>query len=338
MKNNLTIIYAKKINKKKWSDFVYNHPNGNIFQTPEMYEVYQNTKNYEPVFLSVVNNRDEISGTLLAVIQKENFGILSALTARSIIWGGPLVKNNNPRTLDLILKKYNKIISRKAIYSQLRNFWDWGNSKEIFITNGFEYEEHLNILIDLTKSEEQLWKEVSSKRRNEVRRATKEGAYFSIENTEDSLKKCYGILQEVYNRTKLPIPDYNFFYNLYCMNSNSKLLIFCAYYNNEIIGCMLALSFKDTIYDFYAGSVMKFYNRYPNDLIPWEVFKWGKKNNYKVFDFGGAGKPNVPYGVRDYKKKFGGVFVNYGRYEKVHQQMMFKISKVGFKLRQKIKK
>ena len=77
------------------------------------------------------------------------------------------------------------------------------------------------------------------------------------------------------------------------MNSNSKLIIFCAYYEGEIIGCMLALAFKDKIYDFYAGSIKKFYNKYPNDLIPWEVFIWGKENGYRVFDFGGAGKPNV---------------------------------------------
>ena len=337
--NNCTIISdSNNIDKNKWSEFVFNHPNGNIFQTPEMYEVYQNTKNYEPVFLAVVNNRDEILGTLLAVIQKEYSGVLGNFTARSIIQGGPLIKDDDPDVLSFMLKEYSEIIKKKAIYSQFRNFWDWGDSKEIFITNGFEYEEHLNILINLTKSEEQLWKEVYSKRRNEVRRATKEGAYFSIENTEDSLKKCYGILQEVYKRAKLPIPDYHYFYNLYRMGSNSKLLIFCAYYESEIIGCMLALSYKDTIYDFYAGSMVKFYNKYPNDLIPWEVFKWGKENNYKVFDFGGAGKPDVPYGVRDYKKKFGGEVVNYGRYEKVHQPIMFEIAKVGFKLWQKIKK
>jgi len=122
------------------------------------------------------------------------------------------------------------------------------------------------------------------------------------------------------------------------MGSNSKLIIGCACYESEIIGCMLALSYKDTIYDFYAGSMVKFYNKYPNDLISWEVFKWGKGNGYKVFDFGGAGKPDVSYGVRDYKKKFGGEFVNFGRYEKVHQPMIFEIAKVGFKLWQKIKK
>ena len=129
MKNNLTITDAKKIDKNKWSDFVYNHPNGNIFQTPEMYEVYQNTKNYEPVFLAVVNSNDEIAGTLLAVIQKEYSGVLGNFTARSIIHGGPLIKDYDPDVLDLILKEYDEIVKKKAIYSQFRNFWDWGDSK-----------------------------------------------------------------------------------------------------------------------------------------------------------------------------------------------------------------
>ena len=35
------------IDKGFWSEFVLNHPHGNIFQTSEMYEVYQNTKKYE---------------------------------------------------------------------------------------------------------------------------------------------------------------------------------------------------------------------------------------------------------------------------------------------------
>ena len=83
---------------------------GNIFQTPDMYGVYQNTKNYEPVFLAVVNNVDEIAGILLVVIQKEYSGVLGIFTARSIIHGGPLIKDDNLDVLDFILKEYDKII------------------------------------------------------------------------------------------------------------------------------------------------------------------------------------------------------------------------------------
>lgn len=42
---------------KQWSDFVYNHEYGNIFQTPEMTEVSKRTKNYEPVSLAVVDKK-----------------------------------------------------------------------------------------------------------------------------------------------------------------------------------------------------------------------------------------------------------------------------------------
>ena len=34
----------QKINLKQWNDFVKDDPRGIIFQTPEMYKVYQNTK------------------------------------------------------------------------------------------------------------------------------------------------------------------------------------------------------------------------------------------------------------------------------------------------------
>ena len=63
----------------------------------------------------------------------------------------------------------------------------------------------------------------------------------------------------------------------------------------------------------------------------WNVILWSKENNYKVFDFGGAGKPKIPYGVRDYKLKFGGELVNYGRYEKEHKKILMLLGRLAFK-------
>ena len=194
--NNYKI--TRELNKCQWSSFVYDHPNGNVFQTPEMYEVYENTKNYEPIFLAVINDKNEILGTLLAVIQKEYSGFLGNFTARSIIFGGPLIKDNDQNILDLILKEYNNIIKKKAIYSQFRNMWDWGELKDIFIKNGFEYEEHLNIIVDLKKSEDELWKDLNTKGRNKIRKAKKEGTTFFVKNTINDLHECYSILKSVY--------------------------------------------------------------------------------------------------------------------------------------------
>jgi len=63
--------------------------------------------------LAVTVNNDEILGILLAIIQKEYSGFIGNFTARSIIFGGPLIKDNDQNILDLILKEYNNIIKKK---------------------------------------------------------------------------------------------------------------------------------------------------------------------------------------------------------------------------------
>lgn len=147
---------------------------------------------------------------------------------------------------------------------------EWGDLKEVFIKNGFEYEKHLNIIVDLNKNEEELWKEVNTKRRNEIRRAKKEGTTFFVKSTFNDLHECYSILKSVYKKAKLPFPNINFFEHIFKNNDNNTgLKLFCACNENKIIGCMFALVYKNTIYDFYAGAYPEYYNKYPNDLIPY---------------------------------------------------------------------
>ena len=62
-----------------------------------------------------------------------------------------------------------------------------------------------------------------------------------------------------------------------------------------------------------------------------------KKEGYKFFDFGGAEKPDVPYGIRDYKIQFGGKLVNYSRYNLVKNPIKMKLAETGFKIYQKVR-
>lgn len=303
-----------------------------------MYEVYKYTKNYEPIFLAVINEDNEILGTLLAVIQREYKGPIGDLTARSIIWGAPLVRNSDKQALYLILNEYNKIVRKRALYSQFRNLWDMQNFNEIFINLGYSFEDHLNIIIDLKKPEEILWKEIHPTRRKQIKRASKRGISVQELKNIDNFNKSYQILREVYANAKLPIADKSMFEASFRILAPQEMVkYFGAFNNNEIIGLRYILVFRKTLYDWYAGSLRKYLDKYPNDLLPWEVFKWGKEHGYRTFDFGGAGIPNKPYGVRDYKKKFGGQLVNYGRFEKVHKPLSMQIGKLGFKLYKKIR-
>ena len=322
---------------KKWSNFVCNHPNGNVFQTPEMYEVYQDTKKYEPVFLAVFDNVGEISGILLAVIQKEYSGVLGHFTARSIIHGGPLIKDDDPDVLDFILKEYNEIIKKKAIYSQFRNFWDWKEMKTIFHEYGNEYLEHLNFIVEC-QNRDYINKRLSKSKLRQIKKSKKEGAKIIEPQNIEQVSQFYDLLTQLYKeKVKKPLPDWSLFEKFYYRKDIGRY--FLIEYKSQIIGGIMCPFFnKKVIYEwFVCGLDGKYKGIYPSVLATWAAIDYANLNNIDVFDFMGAGKPDQDYGVRDFKSKFGGQLVNYGRYEKVHKPLLMQFGKFGLKMWQRIK-
>lgn len=323
---------VRELDHQRWSEFVYHHPRGSIFQAPEMYEVYKHTKNYEPFFFGVVSDTGEIHASMLAVVQREYGKFIGKLTSRAVVWGGPLVKDDDKSICAMILGEYGKIMRKFAIYSQFRNLWLSDSLKHLFTKNLYVYEDHLNILVDLRKPEDVLWKEMHSKRRNEIRRALKEGTYVRELVFPSEIEVMYDILREVYTNAKLPLADKSMFMAAFeILQPRGLSRYFGAFNNGNFIGVICLLTYKHVIYDWYAGSLRQYFCKYPNDVLPWEVFRWGKEQGFSVFDFGGAGKPDKEYGVRDYKKKFGGRIANFGRFRKIHQPVKYQLAKLGFK-------
>jgi len=202
---------------------------------------------------------------------------------------------------------------------------------------GYHYEEHLDILINLNKPIAEIWKELHPTRRKQIERGYRRGVQFISDPDNSFLAKCYDLIVATYQRIKLPLPNKDFIKN--ALNLFPKNIdFFVLEFQGNIIGCRFVLLYKKMIYDWYAGSDIKFLDKYPNDILPWEVMKWGAKNGYEIFDFGGAGKPGVPYGVRDFKLKFGGELVNPGRFEKIHKPVKMRIAKTGFRVWQFLKK
>ena len=320
-----------EINIENWSLFVYNHPDGNVFQSPDYYRAINNT-NLNKCYSFFALEDGEIAGVLVASVMKEEGLFLEAFSSRSIISGGPIVRGNDPLLAKSLIDCFDSFIRRKVIYSQFRNLFGTDSYKLLFLKNGYTFEDHLNIIINLDINEDDLWKQVHSKRRNEIRRSKKEGIFVEFVDTRSSVELTYPILMEVYNRAKLPLPSIDYFKTILHELGPGIFRVFAAKSGDTIIGTMYTLCYKNTIYDWYAGSYAGYYSKYPNDLIPWEVLVWGKKNGYKQFDFGGAGNPNKPYGVRDYKRKFGGNLVAFGRYEKIFKPTAYKISKAGFSI------
>lgn len=327
------------IDRRQWSDFVGQHPDGTVFQTPEYYEIHLNAKGFRPHVIAVCDSKNNIAGVMVAIINRVYGGALAYFTSRAVIAGGPLVKDNDEEIACLLLETFRTDKRVKVIYSQFRNLFDITGLHSAFEAMNAVHEDHLNILIDLTQSEEELWKGVKSRKRTYINQAKKKGITVKRLLSQSDVKAAYLIIAGLYKRAKLPLADYSLFSNAFrMMNPLSVFRMYGVILEEKLIGVMFVFAYKGRFYDWYAASLQEYYSLNPNDILPWEIFLEAQREGARLFDFGGAGKPGVPYGVRDYKIQFGGQLVNFGRYELAHNRFLFAAMRLAFKVWQKIRK
>ncbi|MDD3245957.1 MAG: peptidoglycan bridge formation glycyltransferase FemA/FemB family protein [Methanosarcina sp.] len=331
------IEITESIDLEKWENFVSNHPEGNIFQTCAMADVYRSTKNYEPISLAAIEPE---SGVILAVLQaviiRDAPGFVGSISSRSIINNGPLFVEGKKglEALEMLLNYYEKFLHNRAIYTQIRNLWDTENSKNTLDSLGYQYEPHLNYLIDLNRPAENIWGDIHKPRRKGINRAEKVGIKVRKIETRDEIKDCYKVIEETYKNVRLPLADISLLESAFDKLSSSGLIDFyLATLEGEVVGSRVVLKYKGMVHDWYAGSKQEI--NYVNEAVVWHMLSEyaGKE---KVFDFGGAGHPDKPYGVREFKKRFGGEEVNYGRYEKIHDRGKKELLNLGFKAYKKL--
>ncbi|MDI9395927.1 MAG: GNAT family N-acetyltransferase [Euryarchaeota archaeon] len=331
------IEITESIDREKWEDFVFNHPQGNIFQTCAMTDVYRSTKNYEPISLAAIEQETgEILAILQAVIIRDAPGLVGSISSRSIINGGPLFVEGKKRleALEKLLAHYDKFLNNRAIYTQVRNLWDTDSSKEALNSLGYEYEPHLNYLINLKRSAKEIWGDVHKPRRKGINRAEKIGIQVRKIEKRDEVKDCYKVIEETYKNVRLPLADISLLESAYDRLSDSgNIDFYLAILEGEVVGSRVVLKYKGLVHDWYAGSKQEI--NYVNEAVVWHMLSEyaGKE---KVFDFGGAGHPDKHYGVREFKKRFGGEEVNFGRYEKVHDRSKKELLNLGFKAYKKL--
>ncbi|MDY0151904.1 MAG: GNAT family N-acetyltransferase [Candidatus Cloacimonas sp.] len=334
--NGRHVTDTSQVSRKGWQEFVDKHEHGTVFHTPYIYDVYATTPNFTPFAFFCVDSKGGIEAMLSGYLQTVKPGILSGISTRSVMQQSPIY--NYLESLKHLLDYYKKWASGKAVYTEIRNHIIDEDYSKCLQDCKFKWENHLNIHVDLTQSTDELWSQVHSKRRNEIRKAEKNGVTVRVIDHKD-LYTAYLILKQVYDRARLPLLPFTFFELASELSSQgSGLVAYGAFFEDRFIGTMITLQFKGVVYDLFAGSLSEFYTKNPNDIIPWEVFKSSKINGYHCFDFGGAGKPEMAYGVRDYKLKFGGNMANYGRFHNIHKPLLYKTAIFGFKLLQKMKR
>jgi lipid II:glycine glycyltransferase (peptidoglycan interpeptide bridge formation enzyme) len=332
----MKLLKNKELNRDKWISLLRKSEFSTPLQSPEFYDLFNSVEDYSADVLAIEKD-GEYKSLIIVTIQKEK-GVKSFFSRRGIVYAGPLLIDSNQFILEFLLKEVNAFYKRKLIYLEVRNQKDYSSFMYIFNDYGWKHEEHLNVELTLENLDaESVLSGMKYNRRREIRLSYKENAIARPAKDEKEVNKVYDILKEMYRtRVKLPLFCYPFFLELY----RSKIgKVFVVLHEDKIIGGSFCLYYDNmTMNTFYYTGLRNYHKKiFPTHLAVMSIIKFSIDNNLKMVDFMGAGKPNVDYGVRDYKLQFGGDLVNYGRFKIIYKPFMFNLGVWALKVLTKLK-
>lgn len=324
----MEIVLDNSIPIDSWRLLLESNKYNTPFQTPEFFKLINSVKNLSARAIAVAEY-----GKLLALavitFQRES-GWKGYFSRRAIIYGGPLINNDN-EALSLLLDNIAGLTKKNSIYIETRNFNDYLAYKNIFKNAGYDYIESLNFQIE-TSDPEKLLKSMSSSRARQIRKAKRNNVKWKIADNIDEVRIFYNLLSDLYKkRIRKPLFPYEFFENFFKSDIGKYILIL---WEGKIIGgIMCPINKNKAIYEFYiCGLDTEYKEQYPSVMATWAAIEYANKNNIPLFDFMGAGKPDEQYGVRDFKARFGGELVEYGRFLKINNPFLYAIGRFGIKL------
>ena len=265
---------------------------------------------------------------------------IKSLTSRAIVHGGPLIA---PACSDDVLRclfaeAISLVRATPAVYLEIRPYFDYSPYDELFRRSGFEYIDYCDCHAD-TSSLEVIDHNIQPRKLTKIRSALRQGIDFVDNPTDGQIAEFYALLKtNHWRRTRRPMPSLRYFLDLVHFRIGSILL---AYHRGTLIsGCVTIKSVANgqwpvansQFYYYVAGRDREYPHLAPSSVITYHFLQNAYKEGSQHTSFMGAGRLSIPYGVRDFKVRMGGMVVPVGRYIHVFHPLIYRLASFALNL------
>jgi serine/alanine adding enzyme len=323
---------TQQVDEGAWRSFVEAQPGANVFHTVEMAEVFARAEGHRTSVWAACDDSSSVQALFPTVEVTLMGGPLRGWTSRAVAYGGAVFAGGpaGAAALQAVLSIYRRRGGGQLLFTEVRHLSDAAGGRVAFGAAGFVHERHLNYLIRLDRPEADLWRALSRTARQRVRSSERKGV--TVDEVDGAAgDDAYDLLAVVYGRARVPLASRSLFAaSQAVLGPRGMFRIVTARLGDRVIGARFLLLHNGRILDWYAGSDREHRSYSPNELLVWHTLRWGRQHGYDLFDFGGAGRPDQPYGPREFKAKFGGELVDFGRDVLVHAPLRLRLSRAGY--------
>jgi len=304
--------------EKEYTDFLESHERCNFQQSIEWGKV---KTSWKKEIILAEDNSGKIIGSLMVWIRKiPIFGNIM-YSAR-----GPVCDVHNMEVLKQLTegakelaKKYNAIVLRiePDIVSSDETF------KSIMIDLGYQIKDdaknfreeiqprYVFRLDTKGKTEEELFSNLHSKTRYNVRLATKKGVTIKEGNRED-LKDFHKIMVTTGIRDGFITRSLEYFERMYDQMAPKHMKLLMAMAEGKPISGVIVITYGNKTWYLYGASSNEHRNLMPNYLLQWEMIKIALKNKSDIYDLRGVpGIADNSNGLYRFKKGFGAEYTEF---------------------------
>lgn len=288
-------LLCNQLSNSVWDEFVEANKSSTMEHLSGWKDVIERSYGLKSYYLQIVE-KDELLGILpLVSINSRIFG-RQLVSMPFLDCGGICVKDGGD-TKDIVDRFINGVLALskelRADLVDLRHLYDlnlgWKTSLQ-----------RVNMVMELKSDEDSMWKALTSERRNRIRKSKKnelETSFYGL----DAIDEFYNILAVNMRDLGSPVHSKEFFINIMKVFENRTKII-VVNQGSKPIGAAICFFFKDTISVPWVSSLRDSFRLYPNNILYWEVIRYGCNHGYKHFDFG---RSSIGSGTFEFKKQWG---------------------------------
>lgn len=315
----MNVFLAQNIDQEKWNEFVGSY-NGSFLQSWE-WGVFKERFG-QRVWRIVVEEEGEWQGVMLAIRHDLPLGQCWIYVPR-----GPVVKNPNDQFPMTNLTNELIRIAREegVVFVRVEPVGEEGAEVNERLFNeklGWKVSENAvqpreTLVLELTKSEEELLAEMHQKTRYNIRLAEKRGVIVRFTTDEQAVDDFLALAGEVQGKGNFHYHPEDYYRLMREVLSPTGILeLAVAEYQGQVLAVHWLIYFGDRVTYAHGASSNNHRAVMAPHLLQWQSIKRAKERGYKKYDFYGvapveAGGDHPWRGITRFKEGFGGERVRY---------------------------
>lgn len=300
----------------QWDELVHTFSSGTVFHTLKWLQIIGKNQSLYVAKIGLYDNANLI-GLFPLFIKKFLFLKVAAspFVVEDTPYMGPLIDphyfSKFLPALNLYLKK-NKIHYLRMISNSFYDLKDTDDS--------YQFTTKYTHILDLTRTEQELWDNLETRCRTAIRKAQKSGVVIHEMQDRDDIEKYYAMIEQIYHSQNKPCPNpKTLYYDIWDAFGQKQAIFLQAKYRDEIIaGVIIILDGKRAYYN-NGTSKNEFKPLSAGNLLLWHAMLIAKEKGIKDFDFVGSDIPRLA----KFKESFGGTLSKHTCIEKASSKWVY---------------